>query len=97
MVDRARHDVNLVPTLSAVSNADGETPVSLWANPTKHTLLGFDLVPGVDYDYIDVQQTSATVETYVFKTGGAGGTTIRTIVVTYTDATKANIDTVVYS
>lgn len=54
------------------------------------------LAPGVDYDYLDVQQTSATVETHVFKTGGAAGTTVQTITTTYTDSTKANIDTVVW-
>ena len=31
------------------------------------------LLPGTDYDYIDSQQTSATVETYVYKLGGSGG------------------------
>lgn len=55
------------------------------------------LTPNVDYDYIDVQQTSATVETFVYKTGGSGGTTVLTIVVTYTDSTKDNIDSVAYS
>lgn len=58
---------------------------------------GVSLAPNVDYDYIDVQQTSATVETYVFKTGGSGGTTVQTIVVTYTSSAKTDIDTVAYS
>jgi hypothetical protein len=53
------------------------------------------LLAGVSFDAIDVQQTSATVETYVYKSGGISGTTVKTIVVTYTDATKENIDTVV--
>lgn len=53
--------------------------------------------PGITYDYIDVQQTSPTVDTYVFKTGGAGGTTVQTIVVTYTSSSKENLDTVAYS
>lgn len=47
-----------------------------------------------NWDYLDVQQTSPTVETYVFKIGGSGGTTVRTIVITYTSSTKADIDTV---
>jgi hypothetical protein len=53
------------------------------------------LLAGVSFDAIDVQQTSATVETYVYKSGGISGTTVKTIVVTYTDSTKENIDTVV--
>lgn len=52
---------------------------------------------GVSWDYLDVQQTSATVETYVFKSGGAGGTTVKTIVVTYVAADKNDIDTVAAS
>lgn len=55
------------------------------------------LVANVDYDYLDVQQTAATIETFVFKTGGSGGTAVLTVVVTYTSSTKADIDTVVWS
>ncbi len=62
-----------------------------WERATK------DISPVADYDYLDVQQTSGTVETYVFKTGGSGGTTVRTIVVTYTSGTKTDIDYVTWS
>lgn len=55
------------------------------------------LTAGTDFDYIDIQQTNATTETYVFKTGGSGGTTVQTIVVTYTDSTKSDIDHVSWS
>lgn len=55
------------------------------------------LTAGGDYDYIDIQQTSATVETFVFKTGGSGGTTVRTITINYTDSTKENINEVIWS
>lgn len=54
------------------------------------------LKPNTDFDYIDRQQTSATVDTYVYKLGGASGTTIQTTVLTYTDSTKNNIDSVSY-
>lgn len=40
MPDRARYDVNLIPSMIAVSNGDGTTPVSLWADPTTHALVG---------------------------------------------------------
>lgn len=86
------------PTLVAVSRDDGETPVYLYADENSHALLlSNGMVAGTDYDFIDVQQTSSTVETYVYKLGGSGGATVRTIVVTYVDATKADIDTVEYS
>lgn len=37
----------------------------------------------------------ATTDTYAYKTGGTGGTTVSTVVITYTDATKAVIQSVV--
>mgnify|MGYP001407009312 CR=1 FL=1 len=44
------------------------------------------LVPAT-YDYISYTSGSTT-DTYVFKTGGSGGTTVSTLVITYTDSTK---------
>jgi hypothetical protein len=35
----AKRDANFIPTLLAVSSADGVTPVVLWADPTTHRLL----------------------------------------------------------
>ena len=55
------------------------------------------LIPNQDFDYIDIQQTSATVETYVYKQGGVSGTTVQTITVTYTDSTKNDLDKVEYA
>ena len=39
MSDHASRDNNMVTTLLAVSNADGISPVLLWADPTTHRLL----------------------------------------------------------
>lgn len=36
---KAERDANYVPTLIAVSNADGTTPITLYADPTTHRLL----------------------------------------------------------
>lgn len=77
-------DVNIFHNGFAVS---GSNPFPV--NSTSGMLVG------VTYDAVDIQQTSATVETYVFKSGGLAGTTVKTIVITYTDSTKANMDTVV--
>lgn len=60
-------------------------------------IAGSSLKAGTDFDYIDVQQTSSTVETYVYKLGGSGGTTVLTITLTYTDAEKTDIDSVSYA
>ena len=53
--------------------------------------------PLSDYDYIDGQQTSTTVDTYVYKLGGSGGTIKRIITVTYTSTAKSDIDSVVFA
>ena len=64
-------------------------------NPNGSSIGG--LIPNQDFDYIDIQQTSATVETYVYKQGGVSGTTVQTITVTYTDSTKNDLDKVEYA
>lgn len=46
------------------------------------------------YDYISVAYPVATTEVYTFKTGGAGGSTVATVTVVYTDSTKTNLSTV---
>ena len=58
---------------------------------------GVKFEPGVHFDYVDAQQTSSTVETYVYKLGGSGGSIVRTITLTFTDSTKSNLDTVEYA
>ena len=45
------------------------------------------------WDYAALTQ-AATTDTWTFKTGGSGVTTVRTVVVTYTDSTKATISNV---
>lgn len=44
-------------------------------------------------DYMSLTEDTTT-DTYVFKEGGSGGTTVATIVITYTDSTKETISTV---
>lgn len=46
-------------------------------------------------DAIVVGYPSSTVETYAFKSGGIGGTTLMTLTVTYTTSSKEFIATVV--
>lgn len=48
----------------------------------------------VPFDYIVAGYPSTTVEVYTYKFGGAGGTIVGVITVTYTDATKNLISTV---
>jgi len=73
-------------------------------------ILGQDINPATDetlqsiagfnipvHDYLGVEYPNGTTETYTYKTGGSGGTTVGTITVVYTDSTKANISSVTKS
>ena len=51
------------------------------------------LVP-FEHDYISLSQ-NATQDIWTYKTGGAGGTTVATVTVTYTSSAKEIIDTIV--
>lgn len=64
--DRARHDVNLKPTLIAVSNADGETPVTLQADPTTHQLLVSGTGGGGGGDGAILDGVSSAIKATVF-------------------------------
>lgn len=57
---------------------------------------GASLVPS-GYDYMSYSNTSSTVDTYTYKTGGVSGTTVATITITYTDNTKSTISNVARS
>jgi len=47
-----------------------------------------------NYDYVSVAYPVATTEVYTFKEGGAGGTTVATVTIVYTDSSKQNLSTV---
>ncbi len=49
------------------------------------------------FDYIAATYPDAVTEVYTYKIGGAGGITVATVTVVYTDSTKDNISTVTKS
>ena len=51
-------------------------------------------LPIPSYDAVLLTQ-DATHDVWTFKTGGTGGTTVGVVTITYTDATKATISSVV--
>jgi len=73
-------------------NAGGtalERQKTIATEKTLQAVAGF-VVSG--YDYVSASYNDpAFTETYVFKTGGSGGTTVATITVIYTDATKEKL------
>jgi len=46
------------------------------------------------FDFIGATYPDTTTETYTFKSGGSSGSTVATVTVVYTDATKEFISTV---
>lgn len=56
-----------------------------------------NLLEGISFDYIDASYPTISSEVYTYKTGGASGTTVATITVAYTDATKEFISSVTRS
>ena len=92
-----------------MSAIDGITPVPVAVEPATGAILTYAsggssaTVVGigpigqyqVNYDSIVYTATSAAVDTYTYKTGGASGTTTATVTVTYTDSTHAALVSVV--
>ena len=64
----AKRDDNYITTLIAVSNADGATPVTLYADPTTHRLL-VSATAGVLDDLSDVVITSAAQGQILYHNG----------------------------
>ncbi len=64
----AKRDDNYVPTLIAVSNADGSTPVTLYADPTTHRLLVSASAGNFD-DLVDVAITNGTQGDIIYYSG----------------------------
>lgn len=57
-------------------------PISFWG------------LVNVAYDYIAASYPTDTQEVYTFKSGGSGGTTVKTVTVDYVDSSKAQLSAV---
>lgn len=53
-----------------------------------------NLLEGVNYDFIKATYPTTSSETYTFRNGGSGGTITAVVTVTYTDDSKAILDSV---
>lgn len=63
-----------------------------WSNFT-----GGGGLSNIAWDYVAYTNTSTTVDTYVYKSGGSGGTTVKTLTITYTDTTKSQISNIAWT
>lgn len=91
--DIAHRDDNYVPAIQGVSSIDGETLTDIHVDPvTNRTLVDSSLTDGMEigtYDYVSMALSGGdTTETYTFKAGGSGGTTVATVVVVYTTSDR---------
>ena len=63
------------------------------SNQLEVDIAGGVLTPGTDFDHLSITNSDTDEDTLTFKTGGSGGTTVQTIVVTYASgAAKASDD-----
>lgn len=75
------------------NDASAKKVVMRFQDPSSGEWLNYvpNLTPGVDYDYLAVNNTSDTSDTVTFKLGGSGGTAVRTLSITYTDASVVKV------
>lgn len=93
----AKRDGNRVPTLIGVDKTDATTPRNVAVSGTTGAMLvesslGLSIP---EYDYVSMAlSVGDTTETYTFKDGGSGGTTVATVVIVYTSSTRSVLSTV---
>ncbi len=83
-------------TLAALAAEDFATQTTLAQVKASNDRIAGDFLSGVSYD-ATVQTVNATSNVWTFKTGGVGGTTVKTLTINYVDATKQVITSVVAS
>lgn len=94
----ATRDENRVPSLIGVDSIGFTDSTTVAVDASTHEMLT-QSVQGLNingYDYLSLAQ-NATQDIYTYKVGGAGGTTLATVTITYTDNTKQTLQTVVKS
>jgi len=87
-LDRDEHDVSLIAKRTASYGYDTNAgqPFRV-GNPSGGMVQEY-------YDYVAIAYPTTTSETYTFKAGGSGGTTVATLTLTYVDSTKAQLSAV---
>jgi hypothetical protein len=79
--------MEMVATYPVDTNGDDITS----SNPLPVQVPGFKIP---DYDYIAATYPTTTTEVYTYKSGGSGGTTVATITLTFSDASKEQLTSV---
>lgn len=81
----APRDPNRNVVIQGESSVTSGDTVNIKANPTTGRLLvdAKNLLPTVDFDYIGIVNTNTDEDTLTYKSGGSGGTSVQTLVVSY--------------
>ena len=99
LVEKARYnDTFKATTLEILCAVISQLQEMQHFNAVDNSLL-FDAGAGLDiaaYDYVSVAE-AATTDVYTYKTGGAGGTTVATVTVSFSDSTKQKVVSVLKS
>lgn len=74
----------------SIYDATGINPMTVNTDGSLEVRSLNSLVPE-PYDYIGASYPDPETEIYVYKTGGAGGTTVATVTVVYVDSTKERL------
>jgi len=88
---------NNIEAMAAVSDITQQNEYITSHNGAVNVNLAFPGLIDVQYDYISAAYPDDHTEIYTFKTGGSGGTTVATVTVVYTNATKADLSSVTRS
>ena len=83
------HDLEIHYQDDSIAIGDPTTDTIMTVNPDGSTNVRMsNTLITEPFDYISVGYPSSTVETYTYKMGGAGGSLIGVVTVSYVDATK---------
>lgn len=71
--------------------------VAITGSSPSSSIVGIDPIgqSGTPYDTVVYTNTSTTVDTYTYRSGGVGGSVTATVTITYTDVTKSQVSTIV--
>lgn len=90
----AQRDQNRAVAVQGVSSVDDVSTVTLRVNPTtKRLLTDNGQIANVTFDYLGIVNDTATQDTLTYKTGGSGGSTVMTLVITYAVGAEKVSDT----
>lgn len=78
-LDKAEH----IGTLATDDNIEAKRVANYQWDGSAWQRMGLQLTPIKDFDYLSITNSATDQDTLVFKLGGSGGTTVRTLVINF--------------